>query len=769
MAQHRSVRFMPMAHGANPPPVFSPTQVETKTSVLHSVFSPTLQQQRRAPSDADRATDAAFRAQLSKSIDYSLGDGLETNNPLAPSDRRFTSKVGANNRAFPGGAVISTARSPSPRRPGGIRHVGGEGLSIDNISPLSTTTSDVFFSPQASFAGLTSPKSVLSGTTHKTSGSFKSLRDVTLLDVDNINKCESVDDLENVIQVLDGEGRFQALLRKARSRLATILGEGASKGQPPNRYLVDKPYIAPKTQPFFLPEKKEPEPKRDAEVESTPNYSTTNQPVFQQHQAAQVKPPPPQVPPSPPTQDYSTTNQPVFQPQQAAQFKPPPPPPSTQVPPPAKKMASPPKFSNFVSREAPKPAANTISSVNYHYAIQLEPEANLPRNDFAPQGARAGVPLESATDLNDTNESSLVMSLSSSMLDANFDEYAPMSSKKSPSFTMETRRLSGRQSPSIGYDKTLSDELKRLTETVLNMETARAADRKLFLEKLMSLDTQPHRAGGQDFKTIEGMMKQSTTSTRKLLDSLEQLRSESRELQDSVKQERQSWNRTYEEAQQLEKRLCQKAEELTERLTSGPLANNEASVTKAQEMRAQYEAEIAEKDRENEQLANNLRDTLEGLLVSLGRNKNELQSMTRGEQKELVSSFAMKQLSSSAAMEAMAREVASLEKERRDASRATEAVSSQLEKSKRAQLQLERENKQLCEKIQTLSEELSEMRIYMQELSTNRDTEQDRKYQEIIRTLKAQLRKEETSKCLSFVISLVMSAVVVPFKIFLTL
>lgn len=119
--------------------------------------------------------------------------------------------------------------------------------------------------------------------------------------------------------------------------------------------------------------------------------------------------------------------------------------------------------------------------------------------------------------------------------------------------------------------------------------------------------------------------------------------------------------------------------------------------------------------------------------------------MTRPEQKELVSSFAKQQLSSNAAMDAMAREVALLEKDRRDASRAAQTISLQLEKSKKAQLQLESENRQLCEKIQTLSEELSEMRIYTQELSTNRNTEQDKKYQDIIRTLKDQLRKEETS------------------------
>ena len=771
MAQPRSVRFMPMAgHAANaPPPVFSPTQAETQPSLLHSVFS--LQQhptaQRAPQTEAERAADAAFRAQLSKSIDYSLGGeeylpeahNTQANNTVEETaDRQMPFRGMAidttHHRAYPGMAVISTTRSPSPRRPGGIRQVGG--FAIENISPLSTTTNrdrDVFFSPQASLADLTSPTSV---NTFKTTTSFKTLPDVTMLDVDNINECESVKSLEHIIEFLDAEGTFQALLRKARSRLEFVL----SKTEAPNRYLVEKPFLAaPKTQPFFPPDKKgpppPPPPPKRAVTEIRANYDAANPsgqqtppppPVFQQRQpAGQPKSAPPPPPPPPP---------PIL------------PPPTLGAPQPVKKMASPPKFTTFVPRAAPRnPTTANTSSENQHYAIQLDSvqeDHSPPKSqELAVQPTRSTVAPEPVANLNDTNESSLVMSLSSSMMDANFNfdeqiESAPVLSSKSLASrttsleSSSNRRLAGRQSPSQAYhhDKSLSEELKRLTETVLNMETARAADRKLFLDKLMSLDEQQNRNGngGRNLKSIEGMMEKSVASTCELLSSMEQLRRESHELQENVKKERYSWNRTYEEAQHLESRLYQKAEELTLQLTNIPLAANEANVAKAQEMRAQYEAEMARKDRENKELANNLRDTLEGLLVSLGRNKNEVSRMTRVEQKTLVSSFAKQQLSSKAAMEAIAQEAARLERDRSEASRAAQTIKVQLEKSKKAQLQLEHENFELCEKIQELTEELSDMRIKMQELSTNRNSEQDKKYQDIIRTLKDQLRKEETSK-----------------------
>ena len=199
MAQPRSVRFMPMVGnpGQAPPPVFSPTQAETQPSLLHSVFSHQQHPSARRvipQTEEERAADAVFRAQLSKSVDYSLNDEEqlipETKISQALTDAAETTDHGSdqrepprtmvvntNHRAHKGRHVINTARSPSPRRPGGIRDVGG--FVIENISPLSTITNkDVFFSPQqASLSDLPSPTSVASETTFKTSLSFKTLRD----------------------------------------------------------------------------------------------------------------------------------------------------------------------------------------------------------------------------------------------------------------------------------------------------------------------------------------------------------------------------------------------------------------------------------------------------------------------------------------------------------------------------------------------------------------------------------------------------------------
>ena len=346
----------------------------------------------------------------------------------------------------------------------------------------------------------------------------------------------------------------------------------------------------------------------------------------------------------------------------------------------------------------------------------------------------------------------------------NFEEHAeslPTPSSKpitsrTPVLDNISRRISARQTSSNESHREgsrVSDELKRLIETVRNMEVTRAADRELFLEKLVSLEKQNKNGiDGHYLQSIEGMMEESVASTRKLRDSFEQLRSESRDLQENVKLERSSWNQTYKEAMQIESRLCQKVEELTEKIANIPLAANEARSEDTEGIKAEYESEIAKRDKENKEIADNLRETLEGLLVGLGRSKAELAKMTRVEQKQLVSSLVKQQLSSSAAMEALAQEAALLEKNRRDASRAAKIIKIELEESKKTQLQLERENRHLCEKIQTLSEELSEMQILVQELSTKRDAEQDKKYQEIIRSLKERLKKEareeKTSKFL---------------------
>jgi len=185
----------------------------------------------------------------------------------------------------------------------------------------------------------------------------------------------------------------------------------------------------------------------------------------------------------------------------------------------------------------------------------------------------------------------------------------------------------------------------------------------------------------------------------------------------------------------------------------------QSSVEQTIETANQNKEEIDAKKKENEQLTNNLRETLEVLLVSLGRNKNEVKTMTQGEQRKLVKSFAKEQLSSKAAVEAMSQEITKLEVERLGVSRAKEAVSLQLEKSKRAQLQLETENKLLNKRIQELSEELSTTKLHMQEVSTNQDTEKD-KLQEMIRTLKAQLRKDETSELKNEIWSFSFDAVV---------
>jgi chromosome segregation ATPase len=282
----------------------------------------------------------------------------------------------------------------------------------------------------------------------------------------------------------------------------------------------------------------------------------------------------------------------------------------------------------------------------------------------------------------------------------------------------------------------------------------------VFLEKLNSLERTTD-AGGNDVKTIETIVERSSQTTKELLSSLEKLRSESYELHSNVKREREAWDETYLRARQLETRLCQKAEELTTKLTEGSNNNNQEITN---EMKQQYEEKIMAKTRQNEKLSQVLRETqknleegnkerdhlLQEILLGTGRNKSELRTMDQAERKKLVSGFTQKYLSLKAGTDSLAKAVANLEKERSQISEEKRRVLEQLEKTKKSEYQLERANRRLTEKIQSLSQELADMREQvsnnLRRVGAENWEAQEEKYKEIIRTLKQQLRSSDTSK-----------------------
>lgn len=795
MAAHQRVRFfVPGRHEGDANqhgPIFSPTQMETKESVLHSVFSPSVKKAQSSELNYDASEKATTSTFSTRTPPISTGSStqywpssLHSPPRRSPPRRAVPGNLRVQPRGnLPGGhynyyqnnIVNSKANSrdyratggtgffssvpppavntkpPSPvhtKRPSPVNTnpgrlqpelVGGTAMTYLDISPTSTITNDVFFSPQSSL-GAHSPMSATTGITHKTAASLKDIKDITMLDVEKIEKSTSVLDLQNIIDILDREGKFQALLRKARSRLAALLGEAQEES---NRVGANSRKCQSET---------------SVERNFNVDQQHYEQQMMQQRQQSMID----RQSLTPPTayhQSYSDTKppaSPVNTTRPYGSLSAPQPPQSQSTPTRRAAATVTPPFEPYPTSTKPKVSgAGVISPAQHHFAIQLEPERSSP--GVCPYPGRTTNPVSvENNNLNDTNDSSLVLSLSSSMLDSNLGNYisppSTTTTTMSSKFTFDrlnTSRSSrrGRMTPSsvAAMDKAVSQELKKLTSTVHEMENARVADRKLFLEKLNSLEAKKDEPNFDRIKPVEDMMQQSSASTQQLLLSLEQLRAESQGLQQSVKDERNAWNRTFQEAQQLENRLCRKAEELTERLEAQPISTTNNEVLR------QYQEEIAIRDRENQQLVDNLRETLESLLVGLGRDKDEVHGMTRGQQKELVSTFTKQHLSSASAMEAMAQEVTLLEKERRDAARAKEAIAAQLNHSKHFQQDLERQNRRLSERIQKLSEEQEHMRNYINELSTNGKPkeeweQQEFKYQEIIRTLKSQLRKEETSK-----------------------
>jgi hypothetical protein len=679
--QRRSVRFVPMGleDSLDPAPVFSPTQMDTDTSVLHSVFSPTAKQRQQGisynPTRNERTSDSYLEPASTAG-----GFTMQQDNHKAS-----TVYFGSAYNGY-------SSKSPSPLRPATLRRLH---VNTADASLSSTITNEIFYSPQSSL-DMDSPRSVVSGFTHKTSSSFKSLRDVTLLDLDNIKKCNSVLDLENVIQVLSGEGKFQALLRMAKNRLQTVLGSGDGAGGQ-----LKEAYLKP------LPTQKI----HETQV-NTKQQTVQNSLDWSLKSTAQRSPKPRRVP-------------------------------STSL------LRASPNRSSAISESFKQSSQLAESPKNNFVTIHVEPSpAASPRQQALDN--EKGLLDEGTLALSETNDSSLIMSLSSSMIDDDpqLDDHHQLQIDRVPAINRKFERrqtstnhtyVSASPSPTARYDKKLSDDLKKLTDAVLSMEKARAEDRKAFLEKLVALESEKN---GENLRTIEAMMKKSSENTRDLLNSLEQLRTESQELQETMRAERMTWRQSHTEAQQLESRLCRKVDELAQALSSQP---SQASKEKEEKVRLQYLTEIAIMQKAHEK-------TLGKLLVGLGRNKNELRTMTQHQKDELVSFFVKNTMSTKAATEAMAQEIATLEKERQEASRAKQALAVHMEKSKRSQALLEHENLQLHQKIQNLSQELEDMKKHAKELSSSRTQmddweQQEKKYRDMIRSLKSQLRKEETSKC----------------------
>ncbi|CAB9496918.1 expressed unknown protein [Seminavis robusta] len=681
MAQGRSVRFLPngLEDSLDPAPVFSPTQLDTHTSVLHSVFSPSA-----------RAKEPGFfEGGATEHDDFAAHTKSE------PRHTGYFSSRSANGTSR--SQHHYNAQSPSPLR-AGFGGLVNTKLHIDiqgEESPTSTITgaNTVFYSPHSRShdIGMVSPTSHVSN-----SSSFRALRDVTLLDVDNIKNCTSVSDLENVIEVLRGEGKFQALLRIAESRLGTLL----LKNSPNQSAAAENPVLVAenlKEAPYESIIPKKPSPIRTNNL----HHQTTS--IFAAMPASTLE----RSPPKPPT------------------------------------------------RPSPRRSPVLAASPEQHVAIQMEPASTTttaisPRQQ-AIDNANGLLGDEGTFAFSDPSESSLVMSVSSSVLNGNLEEdqqqMEGVLGNNSHSMRRFDRRrnpnyLSPSPSPVARYDnKKLSDDLRKLTETVLGMETDRAADRKLFLEKLTALEA---RKDGSDDKmrAIEGMMETSSAHTRELLQCLERLKTDNQELQENARSERNAWRQSYVQVQQLESRLGQKVEQLSQAISKQQPLQQQLSKEQEERIRLQYLTEISKQKKEQE-------ETLGSLLVGMGRNKNELRQMTLEQKGGLVTSFVKKSLSTKAAAEALAQEVAILEKERQEASKAKRALLGQLEKARSTQSQLEHENFELRKKIEQLKEDLQAMRVQVTELSSNRAKKEDwekreQSYKNTIQALKNQLRKEET-------------------------
>ena len=205
-----------MALPSEPLPLFSPTHLASSNEqVLHSIFSPTLQggvtsfNNRKNYDGANRERQKRERiAQAAKRVAPKtpaanikmLSIQSQPSQPASSPDR-FFSPVGRNTTpTIPGAVSKLVLKTPANLARSAFRSPR-QGHSPDFVSPLST----------------------ISALTNASTCSFKSLP-IDMLSFDYVSNCNSPKALQQIVDTLsaDGSQHYPSLMRKAKSRLASI-------------------------------------------------------------------------------------------------------------------------------------------------------------------------------------------------------------------------------------------------------------------------------------------------------------------------------------------------------------------------------------------------------------------------------------------------------------------------------------------------------------------------------------------------------------------
>ena len=176
-------------------PLFSPTQVTSHESVLHSIFSP-------SKGGANRHYKAPF------------GDVTNLKTPRGPKPR-LPIKASPSKRLASGSDIFFTPASQSPSRR----------YKVNSLQP-SSPGADAFYSP-TTFHSSASPVSTISALSYSTLGtSFRSVH-IDMLSFGYVTACKSEDELEQIVDSLqaDGPRNYPSLLKVAKQRLEAVQKE----------------------------------------------------------------------------------------------------------------------------------------------------------------------------------------------------------------------------------------------------------------------------------------------------------------------------------------------------------------------------------------------------------------------------------------------------------------------------------------------------------------------------------------------------------------